>query len=81
MVVLGSSPILKLVRCTVWVGCTSLKQVGQTIEVPRVLTGKVYRQGQKGKFGMVSATEKAAMQFRSTCKLGGIWCLAGTAEH
>lgn len=69
-----------LVRCTVWAGCTSLKQVGQTFEVPYVLIGEVYWQRQNGKFGMISATEKAAMQFRSPCKLGGIWCLAGTAK-
>ena len=79
--VLGSSPVLTLVRCTTWAGCMSLKQVEQTIEVPRVLIGEVYWQGQNGKFGMISATEKAAMQFRSPCKLVGISCLAGTAKH
>lgn len=30
---------------------------------------------------MISATEKAAMQFRIPCKLGGISCLAAAAKR
>lgn len=51
----------------------SLKQAGQTSEVPCVLIVELYWQGQNGKFGIISAAVKKAVQFRSPCKLGGIW--------
>ena len=38
----GSSPILTLVRGSVRAGCASLKEIGQTSEVPCVLIGEVY---------------------------------------
>lgn len=39
-----------------------------------------YWQEQQEKFGSITATEKAAVQFTSPCKLGGIWCLSGSAK-
>lgn len=58
-----------------------LYKYGRLLEVLHVLIGEFYWQGQNGKIGMISATEKAAMQFRIPCKLGGISCLAATAKH
>lgn len=67
-----------------WMFCVLYGQVvwvGQTPEVPHAVREGGYWQEQKEEFGWIPVTEKAAVQFTSPCKLGGIWWLSGSAKH